>query len=114
MNSSENHRRISLLGFIKFVAAVLIAWFHTSIFFASKSEPRFTTGCILVELFFIITGYFTAKHFQNNKMGIQTLSINEKALLAIRYSIKKYIIYTIYLCRRNNIVSNDFSHERQL
>ena len=97
MQIAKKYNRISLLGFIKFFAAILIVWFHTSIFFLPEETWRFTTGRILVELFFIITGYFTAKHFQKDEDSLKALSINEKALSAIKYSIKKYIIFIPYI-----------------
>ena len=73
MQIAKKYNRISLLGFIKFFAAILIVWFHTSIFFLPEETWRFTTGRILVELFFIITGYFTAKHFQKDEELIEEI-----------------------------------------
>lgn len=88
--------RISMLGLVKFVAAVAIVYYHM----VDLNTGHWGSLFLLVELFFFITGYFTYKHFDKDK---NKLSLNDKAKEAITYTIRKikplapYIVIAIIL-----------------
>lgn len=94
----SNKRRISVLGLIKFIAAVAIVYYHTIDPWLNHWGSLF----LLVELFFFITGYFTYKHFDEINSP-NRLSLEEKSKRAIKYTFNKikplmpYIIIAIVL-----------------
>ena len=61
MRIVQNNKRISVLGLIKFLAAIAIVYFHIS------TRDHWEHLWLLVELFFFITGYFTFKHFRKKE-----------------------------------------------
>lgn len=89
-------RRISVLGLVKFIAAVAIVYYHM----IDLKTDHLGSLFLLVELFFFITGYFTYKHFID---GSSKSSIDEKAKNAINYTVQKikpllpYIIIAVLL-----------------
>ena len=93
----NNKRRISILGLIKFIAAVAIVYYHTIDPWLNHWGSLF----LLVELFFFITGYFTYKHFSKN--NAKDTSLEAKSKCAIKYTIDKvrplapYIIIAVIL-----------------
>lgn len=89
-------KRISILGLVKFIAAVAIVYYHM----VDLKTDHWGSLFLLVELFFFITGYFTYKHFIDRS---SKSSINEKAKNAIDYTVQKirpllpYIVIAIIL-----------------
>lgn len=98
-NTVSNRRRISVLGLIKFIAAVAIVYYHT---INNPLLEHWGLLFLLVELFFFITGYFTYKHFDEINSP-NRLSLEEKSKRAIKYTFNKikplmpYIIIAIVL-----------------
>lgn len=99
MKIVEGEHRASMLGLVKFIAAVAIVYFHTLL-----GEPEhFSTLYLLVELFFFITGYYTFKHFQDRNTEISNDDIDTKAKEALKYTGRKirslapYILIAIVL-----------------
>lgn len=92
----KNSQRISILGLVKFIAAVAIVYYHM----VEITTDHWGSLFLLVELFFFITGYFTYKHFNKRKAS---QSLNNKAKEAITYTIRKirplapYIVIAIIL-----------------
>lgn len=82
MRIVKNNKRISVLGLIKFLAAIAIVYYHTDL------GGHWNHLWILVELFFFITGYFTFKHFR--KKENRGKSSEQKAKNAISYTINKF------------------------
>lgn len=81
--------RNSVVDLIKFFSAVLIAFLHFSLIFDPFPEfSRFRSAYILVEVFLIITGYFTAKHFAKKR---KAASIDATAKAIIEYVKKKFL-----------------------
>lgn len=85
MKIVEGKHRASVLGLVKFIAAVAIVYFHTLL---GKPE-HFSTLYLLVELFFFITGYYTFKHFQGRSVSILNDDIDTKAKKALKYTDRK-------------------------
>lgn len=85
MKIVEGRHRASVLGLVKFIAAVAIVYFHTLL---GKPE-HFSTLYLLVELFFFITGYYTFKHFQDRSVSILNDDIDTKAKKALKYTGRK-------------------------
>lgn len=85
MKIVEGKHRASVLGLVKFIAAVAIVYFHTLL---GKPE-HFSTLYLLVELFFFITGYYTFKHFQGRSVSILNDDIDTKAKKALKYTGRK-------------------------
>lgn len=84
MKVVENNKHISMLGLTKFIAALSIVYLHSG-----HSEGTFSSLYLFVEFFFIITGYFTFKHFQQHKDDIVSDNIDTKARKAIKYTVDK-------------------------
>ena len=93
MAETEAKKRVSALGLIKFLAAIAIVYYH--IF--PSSNDHWSQLYILVELFFIISGYFTFLHFQKDKNAIREDSLERKAKNALIYTWKKYINFLPYI-----------------
>ena len=85
MKIVNGRHRASMLGLVKFIAAVAIVYFHTLL---GKPE-HFSTLYLLVELFFFITGYYTFKHFQDRGTEISNDDIDTKAKKALKYTGRK-------------------------
>ena len=98
MKIVEGEHRASVLGLMKFVAAIAIVYYHTL-----DPAQHWSMLYLLVEFFFFVTGYYTYRHFQSKQRSIQTDAVEEKSSKAIRYSFKKiyslapYIIVAIVL-----------------
>ena len=72
----------SLIELERFLACTAIFFFHQGFLF--------TSGWVFVEFFYILTGYFSLKHFAINKSKNQ-MSDEHYANHVFRYSIKKFI-----------------------
>ena len=83
MRIVKNNKRISVLGLIKFLAAIAIVYFHVF------PEGHWSHLWLLVEMFFFITGYFTFKHFR--KKGNRGKTAEQKSKNAISYTAKKFL-----------------------
>ena len=79
----KNNKRISVLGLIKFLAAIAIIYFHVF------PEGHSSHLWLLVEMFFFITGYFTFKHFRKKRNRGKTAE--QKSKSAISYTAKKFL-----------------------
>ena len=72
----------------RFFASLIIMWHHLYTTGMDSSYYRFHDGDLFVELFFLITGYYTAKHFKSHP--IYDLSLEEKTKTVIKYTINKF------------------------
>ena len=84
MKLVENNKRISMLGLVKFLAALAILIYHIRGGYVHGGQTY-----LLVEFFFFITGYFTFRHFR--KKGVRGKTREEKSKNAITYTIKKFL-----------------------
>lgn len=73
--------RLSMLGLAKFLAILAIVYYHLQ----PTSLAKWTRLYLLVEFFFIISGYFTFKHFQK----YITSTTENKSKRAIRYTVRR-------------------------
>lgn len=89
MKIVKNNKRISVLGLIKFLAAIAIVYFHVF------PEGHWSHLWLLVEIFFFITGYFTFKHFRKKENRGKTLE--QKSKIAIVYTAKKFLPFVPYV-----------------
>lgn len=89
MKIVKNNKRISVLGLIKFLAAIAIVYFH------ARLDDHWEHLWLLVELFFFITGYFTFKHFRKKENRGKTLE--QKSKNAITYTVKKFVPFLPYI-----------------
>lgn len=90
MRIVKNNKRISVLGLIKFLAAIAIIFHHAFI-----NSGHGTHFWLFVDLFFFITGYFTFKHFRKKKN--RGMILEDKADRAIKYTIKKFSTFIPYV-----------------
>lgn len=68
----------------KFLASLLVMACHLSIFGIAVEHDHFSSAWIFVEFFLIITGYFTAKHYDNSGKS-------NKIKESIIYTVKKFL-----------------------
>lgn len=80
--------RISVLGLMKFLSSVIIMHYH---FYATGTNHHFGAASILVEFFFMITGYFTYSHFRKIKKYPST--IEGKAKAGVSYTFGKIKVF---------------------
>lgn len=69
----------------RFIAMLIIMAHHVYILGYNKGEYPFYLGWMWVDFFFILTGYYTAKHFYRTDNAEENLSKT-----VMRYHIKKY------------------------
>ncbi len=86
--------RFSWLGLLKFLASLMIIWCHTSLL-RNGEEYSFKYTYLLVDFFFMISGFFVFRHFQ--KEEYQKLSINEAAKESLKYTFKRFLGYLPYV-----------------
>ena len=96
----------------RFFASLIIMWHHLYTTGMDSSYYRFHDGDLFVEFFFLITGYYTAKHFKSNP--IVNLPLEEKAKTVIKYTFKKFkdiiglcacatiVQYVLYITSKNS------------
>ena len=72
---AQNNKKNDYIELLRFVAAFVVCSYH--IF------KNFTQGFIMVEFFFILTGYFTMKHLKEK-------NIQNKAAYPFTYTLKKF------------------------
>lgn len=95
---TKKSKRISVVDLLRFVACCFIIWFHTPDLrdVNNLHEFPFVGAFLFVELFFILMGYFTYRHFRktSNEQSLET-----KAKRSLSYTWKKfssYLPYTIF------------------
>ena len=74
----------------RFLAAILLLIHHGRMF--DYPTPHFYMGWIYVEFFFMLTGYFTMKHFSN----VEYNSFENIARSSIQYTFIKFIKFIPY------------------
>ena len=92
MKIIQNNSRFSVLGLVKFLAAIAIVLYHITPY-----DAHWRQGHLLVEFFFFITGYFTYKHFQKDPASIENDSFETKSRKALQYTIKKFLVFLPFI-----------------
>lgn len=85
--------RQSIVDLWRFIGCLLIMSFHLYFTGISIEPYPFYTAWIYVEFFLILSGYYTASHFDIK----ETVSPDNMAKEAIRYTVKKYIRFLPYV-----------------
>lgn len=84
-------KRNSVLELWRFIGSIVILLFHSGTL--GIVDHNFMSGWIFVEFFYMVTGYFTYKHFYNMKYT----SLDDVANNSIIYTIKKYLNLFSYI-----------------
>ncbi len=85
---------IAALSLLKLAAICAIMWIHTVSFRPDNAFP-FNSCQTLVELFLMITGFFTFRHFQKERYI--SLSLDDKCRSAWRYTADKFLRFVPYM-----------------
>ena len=91
------------LEICRFLAAVTVMLHHTDVIGLQKIAPG---GWIFVEFYFVISGFFVTRHFDNEKMND---NIEKEALLYTINKLKNVIPYAyvgIFIGAFNQIINN--------
>ncbi|WP_022774172.1 acyltransferase family protein [Butyrivibrio sp. AE2015] len=72
----------------RFIASVIIMTHHLYTTGIDSNYYIFHDGDIFVELFFLFTGFFTARHFMYN--SYEDITTDQKVKTALTYSIRKF------------------------
>ena len=120
MEKNKENKRISVVELLRFIASFFIIWFHSPYirYQDNFSVFHFTGSFLFVELFFMLTGYFTVKHFANKKY--ESKSFDEQCKEAARYTWKKfkaflpYTILAVLLMYLIKFIYLDFNSLREL
>lgn len=86
------NKRQCAVEFWRFVAAILIMTHHLFSIGIEKMYP-FRYASIYVEFFFIISGYFTMKHYEKYKKDL----LDDRVKDVFGYTLKKYITFLPYV-----------------
>ena len=94
----KSKRRISVVDLLRFIACLFIIWYHSPYIRYEDNfyAFHFTGSFLFVELFFMLTGYFTIKHFADKRY--EEVSFNDKCKNAVQYTwnkFKEFLPYTI-------------------
>ena len=90
----KDSSRIAAVDFLRIVFIGFIMMLHFLFFFGGNAATmRIRSSYIFVEAFFIITGYFTVKHFSKTS----SRSIDNIAKKSISYTFKKFASYFPYV-----------------
>lgn len=95
-----------IIDFWKFVFSIIIVIHHIYNLGFEIGSYHFFNGWIYVEFFFLVSGYFTMFHFQNENTNID---LNEKSNIALKYTIKKFkplVVYIFFSISINYILMN--------
>ncbi|MBR1416904.1 MAG: acyltransferase [Bacilli bacterium] len=82
-------KRNGLVGFWKFMYALMIVVYHGAPFVNGGNFAFFRNGYLAVEFFFIISGFYLAKQVDNNKNDTNKLGVETFELIVGK--IKKYL-----------------------
>lgn len=82
-----NNNRSGNVDLARFISALIIMTFHLNVIYGW--DYPFQGGWIYVEFFLIITGYYTAKHFDNK-------NFNNPMKESIIYTLKKFVTFLPY------------------
>lgn len=85
-------RRNDYLELVRFIASLLIMITHLFYLEIPWGTYCFTYSWIYVEFFFMLTGYFTTRHFMNKCDN----SILNKITVSITYTVKKFVKFIPY------------------
>ena len=97
VNSAKKSRNY-VIDLIRFICAIGIVIHHCAfLYYIDPNEipdnSRFRIGIILVEIFLIVSGYFTAKHFKTNRI----LKLETRFKDSIKYTLKKFKVFIPYI-----------------
>ena len=87
-----------VIDLIRFICAIGIVVHHCAFLYyidpnGIPGNFRFRIGLILVEVFLIISGYFTAAHFKTNRI----LKLETRFKKSIKYTFKKFKVFIPYI-----------------
>ncbi|MBR3122500.1 acyltransferase [Candidatus Saccharibacteria bacterium] len=96
MKKNKENRPISVVELLRFIACIFIIWYHSPYirYQENFSVFHFAGAFLFVELFFMLTGYFTVKHFANKKY--EEKSFDEQCKEAAKYTWKKFKVFLPY------------------
>lgn len=104
------NKRMGIVDLWKFIACILVMSHHVAVILFHND--MFTEGWIYVEFFFILTGYFTMKHFELHKEN----NLEEKVKQTITYIVKKFsafLPYTISIIIMQYLIQYDVLFENK-
>ena len=115
--------RISAIDLVRFFCAIGILVHHYFFYFWKDdaglgTQPRFRNGIFLVEVFLILSGYFTVKHFAKIKLKKSEESIDSRFKISIKYTFDKfkvfipYIIIAVLLGFAYGVINDNFALKR--
>lgn len=110
-------KRNDLIDVYRFIASLIIMLYHSYHLDGIKHYPC-GGGYIFVEAFFIMTGFFTTKHFREQK----TSTIGDSICYSVRYTYKKFSKYLPYtftivllsLIVKHCVIINDINYSMVL
>ncbi len=83
------------IEFVRFIAALTIMCGHIGVVFTDGNIERpFKETWFYVEFFFLVTAYFTVKHF--SKEEYYASSLEKKAKESMRYTLNKFKRFFVY------------------
>ncbi len=102
MRGGKKEERIFVIDLIRFFLAIGILFHHYFGYFwvdpaGLGTKPRFRNGIVLVEIFLILSGYFTVRHFRKLKLKKTESTIDGRFKIAIEYTIKKFKAFLPYV-----------------
>ena len=71
MKKKNNQKRNGIVSLWKFIFALVIAFFHGGEFFQPNENVFFLKGYIVVEFFFIISGFYFASEVLKKEYDIK-------------------------------------------
>ncbi len=84
--------RNAIVDIFRFIFCVIIMTSH-SVVFGMKGDFPFSVVGTFVEFFYILTGFYTCRHFEN----IGEIQSNKWILNGLKYTVKKYFLLFPYL-----------------
>lgn len=89
----KNSTRIDFIDLLRFVFIFIVAAFHFVLIFKHDQNSHLRSAYMLVEFFFMLTGYLTARHFAKKRPK----NSEEVAKNALSYTFSKFSSYLPYI-----------------
>ena len=88
----KKEKRNGIISLWKFLFAIVIAFFHGSQFYPELKNPFFPKGYIVVEFFFIVSGFFYASNVLKKRYNKKTIGTD-----TIKFIFRKIISFFPYI-----------------